>query len=85
MPRRRRSGRVDLVIVALKATANDALPDLLPPLLGPDTLLLTLQNGLGSEEFLAERFGAERVLGGLCFVCLNKTAPGVIEHGVTGR
>ena len=44
------------------------------------TMLLTLQNGFGNEEFLAEHFGAERVLGGLCFVCLNRVAPGVIEH-----
>ncbi len=73
-------GPVDLVLIALKATANEALPGLLPPLLGPNTLLLTLQNGLGCEEFLAERYGGERVLGGLCFVCLNKTAPGVVEH-----
>ncbi len=73
-------GPCDLVLIALKATANDALPDLLAPLLRPDTILLTLQNGLGNEEFLAERYGPERVLGGLCFVCLNKTAPGVIEH-----
>lgn len=73
-------GPCDVVLVALKATANDALPALLPPLLKPDTVLVTLQNGFGNEEFLAERFGVERVLGGLCFVCLNKTAPGVIEH-----
>ena len=73
-------GPCDLVLIAVKATSNDALPDLLPPLLGRNTCLLTLQNGLGNEEFLAERFGAERVLGGLCFVCLNKTAPGIIEH-----
>ena len=73
-------GPCDLVLIALKATANEALPALIAPLLEPDTLLVTLQNGLGNEEFLAERFGAARVLGGLCFVCLNKTAPGVIEH-----
>ena len=73
-------GPVDLVLVALKATANDALPELLPPLMGPSTLLITLQNGLGNDEYLADKYGADRVLGGLCFVCLNKTAPGVIEH-----
>ena len=77
-------GPCGLVIVALKATANEVLTDLLPPLLGPDTVLLTLQNGLGGDEFLAERFGADRVMGGLCFVCLNKTAPGVIAHGGYG-
>jgi 2-dehydropantoate 2-reductase len=73
-------GPCDLVIIALKATGNAALETIMPPLLGPETALLTLQNGLGNERFLAERWGAERVLGGLCFVCLNRTAPGVIEH-----
>ncbi len=73
-------GPCDLIIIALKATANEALLQLVPPLLKPETVLLTLQNGLGNEEFLAENFGAERVMGGLCFVCLNRTAPGVIEH-----
>jgi 2-dehydropantoate 2-reductase len=76
----REIGPCDLVIVALKSIANAALEQLLPPLLDANTALLTLQNGLGNEEFLAERWGAERVLGGLCFVCLNRTAPGVIEH-----
>jgi 2-dehydropantoate 2-reductase len=73
-------GPVDLVIIALKTTSNDALETLIPPLLGERTALLTLQNGLGNEAFLARRFGAERVMGGLCFVCLNRVSPGVIEH-----
>jgi 2-dehydropantoate 2-reductase len=73
-------GPCDLVIIALKATGNAALEKLLPPLLTKRTALLTLQNGLGNEEFLAERWGAERVMGALCFVCLNRTGPGVIEH-----
>lgn len=73
-------GPCDLVIIALKASANAELETLLPPLIGPETVLLTLQNGLGNEEFLSERWGAERVMGALCFVCLNRTAPGVIEH-----
>lgn len=39
---------VDLVVINLKATANAALPALLPPLLGKETAVLTLQNGMGS-------------------------------------
>jgi 2-dehydropantoate 2-reductase len=66
-------------------TSNAVLPDLLPPLLKPDTVLLTLQNGLGNEEFLSAHFGGDRVMGGLCFVCLNRTAPGVIQHIAQGR
>jgi 2-dehydropantoate 2-reductase len=78
-------GPSDLVIIALKSTSNDQLDDLLPPLLHEDTVLLTLQNGLGSDEFLAGRFGPQRVMGGLCFVCLNRTAPGVIHHIAQGQ
>jgi 2-dehydropantoate 2-reductase len=73
-------GPCDMVLVCLKTTANSVLPALIPPLLGPETTVVTLQNGLGNEELLAAQFGARRVMGGLCFVCLNRTAPGVVEH-----
>ncbi len=78
-------GPCDLVIIALKTTSNDALPALIEPLLKQDTMLLTLQNGLGNEEFLSSHFGAHRVLGGLCFVCINRTSPGVIQHIAQGQ
>ena len=78
-------GPCDLVIIAMKVTANAALLDLIPPLLHEGTALLTLQNGLGNEEFLAQHFGAQRVLGGLCFVCINRLSPGVIHHMAQGR
>lgn len=71
-------GPSDLVVIGLKTTANDQLPRLLPPLLHERTVLLTLQNGLGGDEFLAAEFGAERVVGGLCFICVNRVAPGEI-------
>lgn len=77
-------GPCDLVIIALKTTANASLREHLPPLLKEDTMLLTLQNGLGNEEFLAGHFGAERVLGGLCFICLNRVAPGVVKSFYPG-
>jgi 2-dehydropantoate 2-reductase len=73
-------GPCDLVIVAVKATSNRDLVDLIPPLLHKNTMLMTLQNGLGNEEFLAEHFGAERVLGGLCFICLNRISRTVVER-----
>ncbi len=78
-------GPCDLVLIGLKTTANGAFPRLLGPLVGPQTALLTLQNGLGNEEVLADLFGAARVLGGLCFVCLNRISPGVIHHLAHGR
>src|SRR5207302_9098387 len=65
-------GACDLVIIAIKATSNTDIVDLVPPLLHDGTMLLTLQNGLGNDEFLAKHFGAERVLGGLCFIAVAR-------------
>jgi len=78
-------GPVDLVLIGLKTTANDQFTALLPPLVGPHTAILTLQNGLGNEEQLAALFPSEQILGGLCFVCLNRIKPGVIQHIGHGR
>ncbi|HNQ87076.1 MAG TPA: 2-dehydropantoate 2-reductase [Verrucomicrobiota bacterium] len=78
-------GPSDWVLVALKTTANRELGRWIPPLVGPETRLLTLQNGLGNEEALAAVAGSERALGGLCFVCLNRIEPGVIRHTAHGN
>jgi 2-dehydropantoate 2-reductase len=72
--------KADLVIVTLKATSNHAMPALVAPLIQDDTILLTMQNGLGNEELLAEHFGGERVVGAMAFVCINRIAPGVVHH-----
>lgn len=76
----REIGPCEVVLVALKTTANHQFARLLPPLVGPETRVITLQNGLGNEESLAALFGPAAVGGGLCFVCLNRIAPGVIRH-----
>jgi 2-dehydropantoate 2-reductase len=76
----REIGSSDVVVVALKTTSNSSLERLVPPLLHDGTILLTLQNGLGNEELLAALFGAERVLGGLCFVCLTRRTAASVDH-----
>ncbi len=78
-------GVCDLVLIGLKTTANDQFPKLLPPLVGPRTAVVTLQNGLGNEEQLARLFPPEQILGGLCFVCLNRVEPGIIQHTAHGK
>ena len=72
-------GPVDVAIITLKNTANDHLSELVGPLLGPGTVILTLQNGLGSDELLARLFGPERVVGGLAFIAAVREAPGAIR------
>ena len=73
-------GPVDLVIVAWKATSNDRFEEVISPLLHDQTIILTLQNGLGNIEELGRLFGIQRVLGAMCFVCLNRIEPGFIRH-----
>lgn len=69
-------GPVDLVVVALKTTANAGLSTLLPPLLGPGTAVVTLQNGLGNEEWIASLIPGYDVLGGLCYIGVTRERPG---------
>jgi len=71
-------GPVDLAVVALKTTSGGEARGLVEPLLGPDTAILTLQNGLGADEFLAGLFGAGRIIGGLVFMAITRTAPGEV-------
>lgn len=78
-------GPVDLVVVTWKATANCQLEKVLRPLLHENTRVLTLQNGLGNCEAIAAITGPERVLGGLCFVCINRIQPGLIRHSGGGK
>lgn len=72
--------RCDVVVVALKTTQNHLLPQILPPVVKDDGVVLVLQNGLGVEEEIAQIVSKVSVLGGLCFLCSNKVGPGHIHH-----
>jgi 2-dehydropantoate 2-reductase len=61
------------------------LGDLLAPLVKKGSTILLFQNGLGAEEEVAGIFPQARVGGALCYVCSNKTGPGLIYHVDKGR
>jgi 2-dehydropantoate 2-reductase len=73
-------GSSDVVLIALKTTANSQFATLIPPLVGPNTMVVTMQNGLGNEDDLAKLFPPTQILGALCFVCLNRVEPGTVQH-----
>ena len=82
----RDAGPVDLVLFCVKAYDTGEAADALPPLLGPDTSVLTLQNGVDSAALVSAVAGAGRVLAGAVYVALQIMAPGVIRHtGGDGR
>lgn len=70
----------EVVLIALKATQNHQLAQILPPLLASEATILVLQNGLGAEVELAAQFPHHPIVGGLCFICSNKVGPGYIRH-----
>lgn len=78
-------GGSDLVLIGLKTTANEFLREVLPGLCSSRTMVLTLQNGLGNEEFIATLVDPTQVLGGLCFVCLNRIKAGLVRHLAHGK
>ena len=78
-------GVCDWVIIATKATANSDIPGLIAPMVGEKTSFLTLQNGMGNVENLAEAFGKDRlIVGGLCFTCINRINPTTIKSLLAG-
>ncbi|MFZ4858279.1 MAG: 2-dehydropantoate 2-reductase [Desulfuromonadaceae bacterium] len=77
-------GTVDLVLVAIKTVDNSRLVELVAPLMGSETLVLTVQNGLGNEDLLADAFGPDRILGGIAIIAVHRGEPGVVHHHAHG-
>lgn len=78
-------GVAELVIVLVKSFQTDAAMRGAAALVGPDTLVLSLQNGLGHEAILAEIVGRERVLAGKTYVGGVLLGLGHIQSGVVGK
>lgn len=75
----------DVVLVMVKSYATkQALRLVHPESIAPHTVFLSLQNGMGNGEILAELVGAQRVLIGVTAQGATKVAPGVVRHGGVG-
>ena len=78
-------GICNWIIIATKATANEQVMQLIRPMVDENTSFLTLQNGMGNVENIAETYGENRVIiGGLCFTCINRTEQNRIESILPG-
>ena len=72
--------RPDLVILAVKAYDLDEAMDQLEPVLTEKTIILTLQNGVDTEDRILARLHRDCVVGGVAFIYSRIVEPGVIEH-----
>lgn len=73
-------GPVDLVLFCVKLYDTETGAEAIGPMMGPDSRVMGLQNGIDGPEKLASVFGAERVLAGAAYVAANIIEPGVVRY-----
>ncbi len=78
-------GAVDLVIVLCKAFDTAKTIEEARELVGPDTVVMSLQNGLGAEDVLCEAVGAEHVIGGKTYIGGMLLEPGRVQATIPGK
>jgi 2-dehydropantoate 2-reductase len=78
-------GPADIVLFTVKSYDTESAAILLTPLLGPDTVVVSLQNGIDNEEKLAARIGSEHVAGGVAYIFAGIVEPGVVHTGGPAR
>ena len=76
---------VDMALFCVKSFDTREAAEALRPVLGRDTGVVSLQNGVDNEEILDGVLGAGRALGGAAFVFSTIESPGVIAHTLLGR
>jgi 2-dehydropantoate 2-reductase len=73
-------GPVDLVILSVKLWDTEAAARQIKPIVGPNTGVLSLQNGVTKDDILRREFGEAAVMGGVCYVATRVSQPGVIHQ-----
>ena len=73
-------GRVDLVIIAVKLWGTEEAARAVKAIVGPDTAVLSLQNGVTKDDILRREFGEKAVMGGVAYVATHVARPGVIHQ-----
>lgn len=73
-------GPVDVVLFTVKLYDVDASAATLAPLMGPDTVVITLQNGVDAMDMVAKHVGAHHVAGGAAYIVAVIDQPGHIKH-----
>jgi 2-dehydropantoate 2-reductase len=73
-------GPVDFVLVTVKMYDLAAVAATLGPLMGPDTAVVTLQNGVEAVDMVAQRVGRQHVVGGVAYIAAVIGEPGLIRH-----
>jgi 2-dehydropantoate 2-reductase len=79
----RSAGSVDLVLVGVKLWDTEAAAQAIAPIVGPNTAVVSFQNGVDAVDIFTQRLGRERVMGGIAQIAAVIERPGVIRHNGT--
>ncbi len=79
------AGGADLILFCVKSYDTAGAIEVLRPIVGENTVILSLQNGVDNPDKIARHFGDHRTLAGAVYVGAQVIAPGVIEHSSGGR
>lgn len=74
------AGAADVVLFAVKLYDVESATALLPPLIGPDTVVIPFQNGVDAAEMVMKTVGRPHVAGGVAYVAAVIVEPGLIRH-----
>ncbi len=75
----------DYILVSLKVLPEINIPEIIKPVVGSQTAIILLQNGIKIEDSVVNAFPENEIVSGLAFVCINRTGPGKIYHKDYGR
>ena len=78
-------GFPDYVLVTMKVLPTIDVPGLIRPVVGPQTAVVLIQNGIGIEKPVADAFPDNDLIDGLAFIGVSRTGPGHILHQDFGR
>jgi 2-dehydropantoate 2-reductase len=73
-------GVVDLVMFAVKLWDTESAIAQIKPIVGSNTAVISFQNGVLKDKYLAEAFGQSQIMGGVCYVATSIARPGVIRR-----
>jgi 2-dehydropantoate 2-reductase len=76
-------GKVDMVIFSVKLRDTESAGRQILPLVGPDTGIISLQNGVQKDDMLAPIVGRDHLLGGAAYIGVSIVRPGVVRKAGT--
>jgi 2-dehydropantoate 2-reductase len=78
-------GTVDLILFCVKSYDTESVAQAVAPMMGQETVILSLQNGVDNADKIARLWGGDPVLAGVVYIASQLLKPGTIKHSAGGK